>query len=284
MELIVLLVVLALRRLDVAWSDLFLAHDRLNHVLQPIRDKVAQRSLSPLAEWGLLVLLPVLLIGVAMSLLSAWLWGIPAFFAGILLLLWLLGGRSEFRDTEDLLIRARMNDAESLAVLATERVGMAPDQDPSTSGYFPNLLRTILTRDVRHLFATLFWFMVFGYWAAAFYALNLNWLKDREEGGETARMFQTVLLWIPARVMLLCMALAGNFGKVSEAVAHRLWQVDDSEQLLEEALPGAMDLPLLEDAADLSAGADQLEKLQGLLLRCMALWLILAALWILLAA
>lgn len=283
MKLIVLLVVLALRRLDIAWLDVFLASDRLDQALRPIREKIVEKSLSPLAEWSVLVLLPVLVIAAAMALLSAWLWGIPAFFAGVLLLLWLLGGRSEFRDTEDLLIRARMNDATSLAILATERVGMDPQKAPSDSGYFPDLLRTILTRDVRHLFATLFWFMVFGYWAAAFYALNLNWLRSREEGGDTAQMFQTVLLWIPARIMLLCMALAGNFGKVSDAVAHRLWRVDDSEDLLEEALPGALDLPALEDAADLSAGADQLEKLQGLLLRCMALWLILASLWSVLA-
>ena len=43
-----------------------------------------------------------------------------------------------------------------------------------------------------------------------------------------------------------------------------------------------MDLGEAPDQDDLPAGVDMLEALQSLLLRCLAMWLILAAVWIML--
>jgi AmpE protein len=146
------------------------------------------------------------------------------------------------------------------------------------------LYRNILSREAHHLFAILFWVIALGYGAALFYVLNYRLMRSGDAGGDTeevARLWHTALFWIPGRLLVLCMGLAGDWHRVSSAVSGRLWDLSETEPLLQDALAAALnrgDTP----PGDLQAAMDTLEAQQGLLLRCLALWLLLAAVWVLL--
>ena len=307
MKLVVLLVVLALRRLDMAWPQAFLGRERFARLLAPWRARVDDMglppTLAPVVRWLLLVLVPVIVVAVLMCLLHNVLWGLPGFIAGGVLLLWLLGAESEFRQQEDLLARGRMNDPAEFAEAAERHFGVddndqvAPDHlevesmpaDPAEPGYFTRLYRRILRQDALQLFATVFWLIVLGYWAALLYVLNLTRVRDENVHGSEqesepspARLLHMALFWMPSRLLVLCLALAGNFGRVADAVSGRVWRLDDGEALLGAALDGALDKPAPEASTtdQFQAGVDRLEELQGVLLRCLAIWLILAAAWV----
>ena len=279
MKLLVLLVVLGLRRMEIAWPEWMVARDRIGRAQSWLLERLSALSPPPLLRWLLLVVVPALLAALVLYWLHGLLWGLPGFIAGGFLLLWLLGGESEFRQLDDLLVRGRMNDAEQLR--ENSRQYFEAEGTPAEEGFFPALLERITRLDLHQLFATIFWLMALGYWAALFYVLNLQRLRDTEEQeAEIARVVHTALIWIPSRLLVLCMALGGNFRRVSEAVSTRVWQLDDGNDLLREALAGALDVTELRDPEELQEGVDQLEALQGVLLRCLAMWLILAAVWV----
>lgn len=279
MKLLLLLVVLALRRLDIGWPAWLLDRQKARHLLAPVENQLNRLTESVLLHWLLAVLLPAVLVALLLGWLSGFLWGLPALFVAVLLLLWLLGPESEFRHLDEMLVRGRMGDDQQLAEIATEQFQAIGT--PADEGYFPALKKRITRQDLTNLFATIFWLIVLGYGAALLYVLNRQWLSDENTGRrEFAGLLHTALIWIPARLLVLCMALAGNFSRVAEAVAGEVWQLDDGQSLVDDALAGAMDLPALDDPENLQAGVDQLEKLQSLLLRCLAIWLILSAAWI----
>ena len=165
--------------------------------------------------------------------------------------------------------------------LASEHFGA--QGKPGDSGYFADLMMRILHRDSGHLFATVFFLMALGYWAAFFYLAN-RWLMNCSSmpGQRAATTVDAAMFWLPSRLLILVMALAGDFRRVMDAVDGRMLQLEDNHQVLEDATIAALDLGEAPDQDDLPAGVDMLEALQSLLLRCLALWLILAAIWIML--
>ena len=280
MKLLVLLVVLGLRRLDVVWPAWLAGGGQMERLQQAISKLLADSSPDLLA-WAVRVALPSLLVAIVMLVLHDWLWGLAGWLVGGLLLLALLGPESEFRHLDDMLVRGRMNDPDTLGQLATEHFDA--QGKPGDSGYFPDLMMRILHRDSGHLFATVFFLMALGYWAAFFYLAN-RWLMSRSSlpGQRAALTVDTAMFWLPSRLLILVMALAGDFRRVMDAVDGRMLQLEDNHQVLEDATIAALDLGEAPDQDDLPAGVDMLEALQSLLLRCLAMWLILAAVWIML--
>lgn len=280
MKLLVLLVVLGLRRLDVVWPAWLAGGGQMERLQQAISKLLADSSPDLLA-WTVRVALPSLLVAIVMLVLHDWLWGLAGWLVGGLLLLALLGPESEFRHLDDMLVRGRMNDPDTLGQLATEHFDA--QGKPGDSGYFPDLMMRILHRDSGHLFATVFFLMALGYWAAFFYLAN-RWLMSRSSlpGQRAALTVDTAMFWLPSRLLILVMALAGDFRRVMDAVDGRMLQLEDNHQVLEDATIAALDLGEAPDQDDLPAGVDMLEALQSLLLRCLAMWLILAAVWIML--
>lgn len=76
------------------------------------------------------------------------------------------------------------------------------------------------------------------------------------------------------------MALAGDFTAVMEKMRGHWWRQEHSGQPLQQVANVALEDSQASGDGSLSAALDHLESLQGLLLRCVAIWLILAALWI----
>lgn len=280
MKFLVLLVVLGLRRLDVVWPAWLAGGGQMERLQQWIGGLISESSPDLLA-WVLRVGLPSLLLAIVMLVLHGWLWGLAGWLVGGVLLLALLGPESEFRHLDDMLVRGRMSDPDTLGKLASENFDA--QGKPGDGGYFADLMMRILHRDSGHLFATVFFLIALGYWAAFLYLAN-RWLAARSglPGHQAAVTVDAAMFWLPSRLLILVMALAGNFRRVMDAVDGRMLQLEDNRQVLEDATIAALDLGEAPDQDDLQAGVDMLEALQSLLLRCLALWLILAAIWIML--
>lgn len=280
MKLLVLLVVLGLRRLDIVWPSWLAGGGQMGR-LQSWFDERIGPDMADLMAWVLRVALPALLLAWLMLVLHSWFWGLIGWLAGAVLLLALLGPESEFRHLDDMLVRGRMNDPDNLGRLASEH--FAAEGKPGDSGYFAELMLRILHRDSGHLFATVFFLITLGYWAAFLYLAN-RWLAQRDgvPGHRAAMVVDAAMLWLPSRLLIIVMALAGDFRRVMDAVDGRMLQLEDNRQVLEDATLAALDLGEEPDPDDLPAGVDMLEALQSLLLRCLALWLIMAAVWVML--
>ena len=279
MKLVILLLVLALRRMDITWPQWLAEADRIGRVAGPLGARTESAGLAEELAWFVRVAVPALLVAVIFSLFEGWFLTLLGMAAGTALLLWLLGPESEFRTVDDLLVRGRMNDPDQLAALAAERFDASGT--PADSGYFERLIYTIMHRESRRLFATVFYLMTLGFWAAVLYVLNC-WLASRKvPGSETARWVDVALFWLPSRLLVLVMALAGDFRRVMDAVADRIWMLEEGDTVLGQALDAAMEIPV-EDSDPLQAGIDRLEAMQAVLQRCLAIWLILSAVWIVL--
>ncbi|EKF74242.1 inner membrane protein AmpE [Alcanivorax hongdengensis A-11-3] len=275
MKILLLLVVLGLRRLDIHWPAWLMDEQRHDRWLQAWAARFGQGMLL----WWLAVVLP----SVLLTLLFAYgdsigfllLLLVPA---GILLL-WLLGAQSEFRYVDELLVRGHMNDSQGFADLAADEFGISGSTQ--TPDYFPALTARILEREMR-LFAAIFWLMTLGFGALTFYLLNRVWLNRQEQSDSRLRDLQAILDGIPRQLLVLCMALAGNFSAVMSRMNGHWWRQDKAAPPLDQIVLVALDDAPGKAPVSLPEGMEQLEALQGLLLRCMAIWLILAALWVVL--
>lgn len=276
MRLLVILLVLGARRLDSGWPRWLSRADR------------HQRFLAALAPnrhgvlgWWLAVALPAVLAAAFFAWLHGFWGALLTLVLGSVLLLWLVGVESEFRPVDELLVRGRMNDRETLVTRAGETFGH-PGGEPDKA-WFRGLGECVLERAAA-LFAVIFWLTVLGFGAALLFTLNRAWLARHPEHSDWSRSLDAALSWIPARLTALALALVGHFGAVIQAQAGRLWRLDDGAELLGQSARAAMTAQEDQNETGFQAGIDLLEALQGLLLRALAVWLIFAALWTLLAA
>ena len=279
MKLLVLLLVLALRRLDVQWPTWLTDPHRVRRLISPLAQRGETSGLPEGLAWVLAALVPALAVLVVFLLLEGLLWGLLSLLAGVLVLLWLLGPVSEFRMLDEVLAQGRMNDQQEFLRLAQQHFDMKGS--PADQGYFDGLIQRVLHRDARYLFATVFYLVTLGLPVAVLYVVN-RWLAQQQgSGAETARTVDVALFWLPARLLILALALAGDFRRVMDAVGERVWRLDESDTVLGEAMEAALDMSD-EEPDDFQAGVDRLVAGQSLLQRALALWLIMAAIWVVL--
>jgi AmpE protein len=276
MRLIVLLVVLVLRRLDLSWPEWMKNHRGERIFTSPL---LSFSSAEPLA-WSLRVMLPGVAAFAVLYALSQFFWGFPASIGGAILVIWLLGTDSEFRSLDELIVRGRLNDAEELERGAREHFGHAATV--SDEGYFVSLCRVIGRREAGYLFAAIFYLITLGYAALPIYIFN-RWLAERRDSGsEWARACDAAFTWLPSRLLIVTLALAADFRRVMAAVDGRIWQQQDSDEVLLDALTAALDITDEDEQADVQEGVEILEELQSLLLRVLSIWLMFSAAWVLL--
>lgn len=273
MKFIVLLVVLGLRRLDLHWPHWLVVKQRLEAQLPGWR----QPATKPLLSWLLAVLLPTLVIALVLALLDRVLWGIPSWFAGGLLLLWLWGAKSEFRQVEELLALGRLGDRAGVERLAAENFAV-----PAGAHFFRRLQQRFLMRDARVLFASIMWLMLLGYWAVFLYLANRLFVaRVQPERNNLARLLDEVMFYPVARLLVICLALTADFRAVMHAVAGQ-WLHASGEQLLQLAATGVQASTATDTGDELPRETARLEQLHAALLRALALWLVVAAVWVML--
>lgn len=272
MKLLVVLLVLAVRRLEIAWPQGFTGEGRVGRWWLPFWQRLGEAS--SVLHWLLAVVVPGLLLALLFHSLSQLLWGLPAWVAGTVLLLWLWGGESEFRQMESLLALGRMGDHERLFRQAAERFQVTPGAQ-----FFEQLQERFLLRDARVVFASILWLMLLGYGAVILYLVNCLYLRHFRPGDTSLAAGLDTLLFYPAACLLvLCLALASDFQRVMAAVKGH-WGGFDGEELLRLAMDGALSHCLVTGEDEFQQRLDRLEVLHSTLLRTLALWLVIAAVW-----
>ncbi|MGB2246884.1 MAG: regulatory signaling modulator protein AmpE [Alcanivorax sediminis] len=277
MTFLMLILVLGLRRLESDWPHWMINGQRHHAWLQIL----ASRFGNGLLLWCLAIAIPAVLLGLIECWLQGfwgqWLW----LLLGSVVLLWLLGGHSEFRQVDELLVRGRMNDPEGFAALAEDEFGV--QGDPMEPAVQQALAERILGRE-QQLFVAIFWLVVFGLPAALVVVLNHAWSQRAErENTRWATTLDHWLSWPAQRLMIFSMALVGDFAAVLDYMRGHWLKLQGAEKHAAIAARVAMDVPEQEVGSPFYQMIAPLESLQGLLLRCMAVWLIMAALWVMLS-
>lgn len=275
MKLLLLLLVLALRRLEWPWPDGLCANQRFAQQLMPFWRRLGRAD--ALWHWWLAVVLPTLALlfifcvlqqGGLLGLLLWWL-------LGVLLLLWLLGAEGDSRRLDVLLAHARLGNWDKVAGLASANFAVTLEKQ-GVSG----LEEGLLLRDLKTTLVTIFYLLLLGYWAVFLYFINEVYLKlYAEKAAKSAFWLQKLMLYPVARLQLLSLALVSDFQAVM-AAARGAWVTTESQRLL------CLLLPALLPSGD-SAGQDnrvveveRLVELHAVLMRSLALWLVLAAIWV----
>lgn len=236
-------------------------------------------AFGPWLSLGLLVLLPVLLLGLLLAALAPLAYGWLSLPLHVLVLLYSLGrgqGKREFGAFRD---AWRRGDDEAAALVAERDLGIsAPDA--------PGLLRAVeaqlLWRSHQGFFAVVFWYVLLGPMAALAYRLLALTIEHaaseaiRERAGQLRHAFD----WLPVRVLVASFGLVGNFVALNRIFLTNLlhWDIP-AKRLLAEAGPAAADLS--EPSAG-EAGTARFDSLAGLLVRTRMLWYAGIALWVLL--
>lgn len=273
MIIITLLIVLGIRRFDLAWPHFLVAPERVHTAMQPMLHLGERKRWNVNVVWLLAVVLPVVLWHWLFSSVGTWLGAL----LGAGLLLWLLGAESEFRYLEGLIQRALMSDKDQFAGQAERHFAMHGEVDDDS--YVPLLMRRILQQEATKVFALLFWLFVLGFWGALLYALN-SVCAQRQEGKGLASFVHVLMSWLPTRLLVVALALAGSFRGATEESEQYWWQFDDGGPLLAATIPQVLDLPPeVEQLSTMAKAKQQLKALQSIVLRCLALWLIFGVLW-----
>lgn len=273
MKFVVMLLVLFVRRLNLVWPE-WLAKRSWRARLDLWQQRFEQSAALP--RWLFSVLLPALLVMLVFYVLSNILWGLPAWVAGFFLLLWLWGTESESNQLDALLAYGRLQDWPAVDQLVDASVL----QEAADKDY--RLDQRVLVVGTETLFASIFWLILLGYWACFFYLVNRLYLLHNQHKGEEevaiAQALHDVLMFPVARLLVVCMALVADYQAVMQAVKGQWWSASNEGLLLTASQAINSEATSDEDADVLL----RLEKMHGVLMRAMALWLVIAAIWVLL--
>ncbi|HEY0335173.1 MAG TPA: regulatory signaling modulator protein AmpE [Stenotrophomonas sp.] len=185
---------------------------------------------------AVLVLVPLLLPVIVLQwLLDGHWYGLLSLLFGVIVLAWTWGPRDLDRDVEAV-IDADDAPARRAAIAQLQSAGGSLHEDA------PSLVEAVVLNGLRRWFAVLFWFLLLGPWGAVTYRLLVllveGPLADRlppaHERGAHAAL--AVLEWPVAQLMVLSMALVGNFDTV-----FRAWrQARGNHWMLEPVFLGAV--------------------------------------------
>lgn len=228
------------------------------------------------------VLAPVL---VGVTLLQ---WGIAAIFGGLVdflfalaVLLYCLGPEDLDNQTSDFLYAQDRGEQERAKLAAAK---LCDDEPSDSAAEQVNQVReAILYQANRRLFGVIFWFLILGPLGAFLYRLSRTLLQAALADGMGAefllgrRRLLWILDWLPARLLVIAFALAGNFENTLGA--WRRWkpesQEDEAKSLLVQAGNGAL---MIADEDDEEANPAQVEAALSLVWRSMVVWLVILGL------
>ncbi|WP_443191481.1 regulatory signaling modulator protein AmpE [Pseudomonas indica] len=233
----------------------------------------------PWLALGLLVLLPVLVLGLVLWMLEPVAYGWLALPVHLLVVIYSLGrgdvlaALGPFRDAW------RRGDSQAAYHVAERDLAL----DASEGGAL--LLRVqgyLLWQAYQSFFAVIFWYALLGPMAALAYRLLALTAEHSQEPAlrERAVQLRHGFDWVPVRLLAASFALVGNFVAVSRALLHELlsWDVS-AARLVIDAGRAASESP---EPVLGEAGVASLDALWQLLVRAAVLWYAAFAIWTLL--
>ncbi|SEJ34288.1 AmpE protein [Pseudomonas linyingensis] len=273
MNFLVLLLILLLEKTS-GWRARLQRDDLFLRALGRIESdpRLAGRPLRQLLVLGA----PLLLVGLLLWILAPLAYGWLLLPLHVAVLLWSLGRGDPQRSLAPFRASWQRGDAEAAYLDARRDLGVQAE-DP------PTLLRQVqgflLWQAYQGFFAVIFWYALLGPLLALAYrllALLAEHAGDAVLRSHAVRLRQA-LDWLPARLLALSLALAGNFVTANRVLWPRLFGLQASAAQLVVDTGRA--------AADTRAGrggVETLDELWSLLLRAGLIWYSALALWILL--
>lgn len=274
MNFLVLLSILALEKLC-RWR-VHLQRDRLfRRVLN--RLETTPRFKEQAAVQLLLVLaVPLLPIGLLLWSLAPLAYGWLLLPLHLALLLWSLGRGDPHHSLAPFRTRWQRGDVEGAYLEAQRDLGV---QAEDAQDLLRQVQGFLLWQAYEGFFAVIFWYALGGPLPALAYRL-LALLGEHAEGEELrgyAVRLRHALDWIPARLLALSLALAGNFVSANRVLWSRLFDFPASAaQLVADVGRAATELPVVE------GGLETLDESWSLLQRAGLIWYSALALGILL--
>lgn len=273
MNFLVLVLILALEKLC-RWR-VHLQRDEL------LRRVLARLERAPRLQ-GQAALQLVLVLGVPLLLVGVLLWSLAPLAYGwlllplhVALLLWSLGRGDPQHSLAPFRARWQRGDTQGAYLEAERDLGLQAEDAP---GLLRQVQGLLLWQAYEGFFAVIFWYALGGPLPALAYRL-LALLGEHAEGEELrgyAVRLRHALDWLPARLLALSLALAGNFVSANRVLWPRLLDFPASAaQLVADAGRAASDVPG-------DGGLETLDELWSLLQRAGLIWYSALALWILL--
>jgi membrane protein required for beta-lactamase induction len=179
-------------------------------------------------------------------LLDAMLAGVAAVFSylfGLVVLIYTLGPRDLAEQVKEFNGAVERGDYEAGEIYATQIVGYDVSGSPIEATR--HVMEGILVQANVRLFGVLLWFMLLGPVGAALFRLSCelkNYSSESETGyAAAARDLYRIMIWLPARLVVIGFALAGSFVDTVSLWKSftEIWQTD-SETLLIESGIGAI--------------------------------------------
>ena len=196
----------------------------------------------------------------------------------LLVILWALGGGDPRPQLQAFRRSWQSGDVEAASLQACQQLAL-PSHDAAS------LLRQVQGYLFWHcyqsLFAVLFCYALGGAALALVYRLLVLLVEHSSDGlRQHAAAARQLLDWLPARLLALSLALAGNFTAVSRVLGPRLLEWNASPaRIVVECGRVAADLPATAEAAIRS-----LDEQWALLVRAAIVWYCSWALWVILIA
>ncbi|WP_160153094.1 regulatory signaling modulator protein AmpE [Microbulbifer sp. ALW1] len=255
-------------------------------------------------EFGVVVLLPVLLAAVVLAFAESMLGGLGVLLVSVPLLLYSFG-RGNFNDALSSYLRAwYRNDLEGAYIEAEPLLKGVQKEAPSDAQSLHRIVfRAAAYRAFERLFAVLFWFLLLGVPGAVLYRVSQLYVDTTAapspaESDEAvaavgvdvqlAQKWLWLLEWLPVRVLGFTLAIVGNFAGCYRAWReHLTCKESGSADVLEYYLEGALGgIESSECSAGVAVSEGQrlcgaeLEALQSLLSRALLMWLTVIALYV----
>ena len=180
------------------------------------------------AKLAIILFLPLIIVLAIQILLLGFLYGIPYFVFGVIVLLYCLGPACLSSEIDAYLdARSLGDDDEALhyaGSLTEKAASTVPDQQTS------DVTRAILHVANERIFSVVFWFVLLGPFGAMLYRLVTN-ISKREEITplvQQATLLQGIIAWIPAHMLAAGYALTGHFDGAFHAYQNRPHESDIS--------------------------------------------------------
>ncbi len=224
---------------------------------------------------GLLVVLGGAVFGV--WLVDAMLHGVAAFFSflfGIAVLVYCLGPKDLERELDAFLEALERGDEEAACLRATAMLGH--DVGDNEQDMLEQVKAGLVIEANNRLFSVILWFMLLGPVGAALFRLTIvlrRHLRLIDSGfARSVEDLYRILIWLPARLLVLGFALAGSFvDTISRWRSFNdIWRADSEALLVESSLGAIAHEPHAE------AGKPDLEglvQLMALVKRTLMVWL-----------
>ena len=188
----------------------------------------------------LAIIVPVLFAVWLVSAMLGEVWGVFEFAFALVVLLISLGPSDPIRQTQDYIKALQDNDADEAKLHAEKILGREVDDDPVVTDQ--HVKESLFIKVCSSILGVFFWFIVLGPVGAAMVRLSCL-LQERYAGTQSGLansvtdLYQ-ILMWIPARITVLCYAIVGSFVESLHALqkVSDLWQRDSDALLVETGL------------------------------------------------